>query len=96
MDMKAVRVGQRWRHRSGDERIVRAILTYKQRTGFDPYAHQVASGITHIAAMFRDDGLGDRRDSSDMELIHFDGEFYAAFPSSWTLLHGTDDAERGR
>lgn len=73
--------GQRWRHKpSGDERTVIAVVTYRERTGFDPTEMERRSGITHIAIM----SLVDTRDSSDMKLV--DGR--PAFPGDWEMLRG--------
>lgn len=73
-----VEPGQVWRHvASGDVRTVLAVLTYRERTGFEPRERELAHGMTHIAAM----GM-DCRDSSDMVLV----EGRPAHPSSWELL----------
>lgn len=72
--MKVV-VGQTWVHvRSGDVRVVHAVVPYEQRVGIPPRIEDCA----RIAVMTPNPC--DRRDSSDMEL---DEDDHPRFPASW-------------
>lgn len=77
-----VEIGQVWRHKpSGDVRTVFAIVTYRERTGFEPREFERMFGHTHIAVMTPNPN--DRRDSSDMVLV--DGH-HPAYPEDWEIV----------
>lgn len=79
-DRVPVAAGQKWIHiPSGDERIVYAVCTYRERAACDPTERERMMGVTHIAVMTSNPN--DRRDSSDMELIGT--SMMPAFPSTW-------------